>query len=416
VITPSFLPEVVAQHAEEVPFLWLRRDRYTRAPHVRLEDLERLDDRLDAHLDGLLVAGEGGRDIAAGAWGPSSAGEVFGAAVLALAQGDAGAFGALASLAASDPEGRRGLAHALAWVDHDVALPFLRSLDATASAEQRAVAIDCHEILGLDPGRSLNHAIESADLVLRTSAHRAAGSLARADLRSALHRAWDSADPSSAAGALVSSAVLGDVDAALRLTSAPGAAGSEADAALALAFRCLPPSVACDELRRLAGDPSTIRAAVIGAGAAGDAAQIPWILDLLDDPVLARVAFEAFTNLTGAVADAERLAGGPLPGAVEHPNDDPSDDAVDLPADEELPWPAPSAVWAWWDARRSDFPLGTRILCGQAIHGAALRGVLAHRYQRQRVAAAIELQRIGSQPRFPTGARGRLQRDRLGRA
>ncbi|MEM9496436.1 MAG: hypothetical protein AAGA28_00830 [Pseudomonadota bacterium] len=63
------LEDIVRQHAEEAAHLWTIYDEALRHPDdnpdMDEERLDRLVDRLDAHLDGLRVAGEDGKRIAA---------------------------------------------------------------------------------------------------------------------------------------------------------------------------------------------------------------------------------------------------------------------------------------------------------------------------------------------------------------
>ena len=51
--------EIVAQHVSDAAFLWSTRTFVLRG-HVRLRELLRLDARVDAHLDGVRVAGDPG--------------------------------------------------------------------------------------------------------------------------------------------------------------------------------------------------------------------------------------------------------------------------------------------------------------------------------------------------------------------
>ena len=54
---------VIDQHAEETAFLWLLRDAAVSAPHYTLKDLAELEGRVEAHLDGLRIAGDPGWEV-----------------------------------------------------------------------------------------------------------------------------------------------------------------------------------------------------------------------------------------------------------------------------------------------------------------------------------------------------------------
>jgi hypothetical protein len=60
---PPIIESIVTQHAEEAAFSWLLRDSATREPHNTLKGLAKLDGRMEAHLDGLRIAGEPGWEI-----------------------------------------------------------------------------------------------------------------------------------------------------------------------------------------------------------------------------------------------------------------------------------------------------------------------------------------------------------------
>ena len=48
---------IIEQHAGEAAFLWTLRDAAGGEPHYKLWELAKLDDRVEAHIDGLRVAG-----------------------------------------------------------------------------------------------------------------------------------------------------------------------------------------------------------------------------------------------------------------------------------------------------------------------------------------------------------------------
>jgi hypothetical protein len=56
----SIVRPVIRQHAEETEILHVSRMVLVLAPHVNLDHLQRVDDRIAAHLDGLAVTREFG--------------------------------------------------------------------------------------------------------------------------------------------------------------------------------------------------------------------------------------------------------------------------------------------------------------------------------------------------------------------
>src|ERR1700736_3062217 len=81
---PTGIPVVLQQHAEDAAAFYTTRALLVGAPHVKLHQLRRLDDRPPAHLDGLAVAGEEAWPFCEAALESPSSGAVFTAAVCAI--------------------------------------------------------------------------------------------------------------------------------------------------------------------------------------------------------------------------------------------------------------------------------------------------------------------------------------------
>jgi len=110
------ITEIVSQHAEEAAFLWLLRSNAIRQPHYALKDLAKLDGRVEAHLDGLRVAGEPGWELCKAALGNEEAGEVFAASVMAVESGIESRIQAVLDVVTAKPELIDGIVSALGWL------------------------------------------------------------------------------------------------------------------------------------------------------------------------------------------------------------------------------------------------------------------------------------------------------------
>ena len=72
---------IVDQHVEDASFLWLLRSSAVNEPHYRLVDLTHLDERVEANLEGLRIAGEAGWQVCREAMAVGEPGEIFTAAL-----------------------------------------------------------------------------------------------------------------------------------------------------------------------------------------------------------------------------------------------------------------------------------------------------------------------------------------------
>jgi len=174
------IPEVLQEHFESFAVLWRLWCDARSSPDYRLPDLRALENRIEAHLDGLRVAGGDGRNLAIERLAGDDAAESFVAAYLLLESGGKPEVDIVVD-AFLDAEGDRlaALRDALRLALSDPVLTRLRSLlNATSGVHSAAVA----EILAaageLDPSTSrLIELLSDSDVEVRAAAWRAAGIL-----------------------------------------------------------------------------------------------------------------------------------------------------------------------------------------------------------------------------------------------
>jgi uncharacterized protein (TIGR02270 family) len=410
------IPTIIDQHAEAAAFHWLLRDAAVYEPHYSLDDLAKLDTRLDAHIDGLRIAGEAGWEICKDALSYEESGEVFTASFLAFESGEVARIETVLVVGSTSPELSRGLTSALGWLPYPKAEKHIQRLLTSDSPDLRRIGIAACVAHRKDPGNALSVARSSDDALLKARALRAVGQLGRVDLLPFLQDNLTTHDERCRYSAAWSAALLSDIGAIPILQSIAELDVPYQEDAAKMALRRMDLPAAHAWQRSLAQDLDSMRLATIGAGAIGDPVLIPWLIDQMTIPELARVAGEAFTMITGVDIAYEDLDGEWPEGFEAGPTEDPEDENVDMDPDEDLPWPEPELINRWWYNHRGEFQAGTRHLLGKPISIGWLQDVLRNGMQRQRAAAALELAMWQpGQPLFEVRAPGFRQQQLLSR-
>jgi uncharacterized protein (TIGR02270 family) len=145
--------------------------------------------------------------------------------------------------------------------------------------------------------------------------------------------------------------------------------------------------------------PKLQRTVIQATGILGNPVTVPWLIEKMATPELARLAGESFTYITGADLAELDLEGDWPENFEAGPTEDPKDENVAMDADEDLPWPDVDKIKTWWSQNQSRFRAGQRYLLGQLITIEHCQQVLHTGFQRQRQAAALEL--ALRQPREP---------------
>lgn len=380
------IPIVIQQHCEDATILRGTRSSLV-SGHVKLLQLARLDERLAAHLDGLIEAGAHGALLVMQAQERPSVGSVFCATTLAIESRNTQLLGQMLAIAQSLPEVRKGALSAFGWVEAGKLQGLIQPLFDAPEPFHREVALAACAMHGVNPGAALQAALADSDAGVRERALRLVGELGLVDqLNACLARLAD--DSAACAFAAARAAVLlgdrGQAMAALtRMAAAPGPWRADA---MQLLLRVLPNDAARELLRNLAqeaGDPQLLIDAV---GAAGDVHYVPWLIQQMSQPAFARRAGESFAMLAGldlALLDLDRKP----PEADSTPAEG-DEAAAAVEEDLNLPWPAPERIEAWWQVNANRFQPGVRYFVGQAPSIASVTSELNNGFQRRRVAAA----------------------------
>jgi len=413
------LTDILEEHADEAAFLYAHRRLALGSLTLTAPDLAEFDDRLLAHLDGLLLGGEDARKLLAGDFSGSERERQFLVSWLALAGEDEGRLrAAIEAAEAAAPAAFAGAVDAWNWAGGPRAESAARALLAEPSPRRRRLGLVALAGRRLDPGEALRPALRDDDPALRAAAAVAAGELRRLDLAGDVARIAQDADAQAAAAAAGLATLAGGAGGAEGAAACLAAGASPlleawgllapeaarawargrvsaggADAPAALHFLGL-----CGHLEDAGAftwgagtdDAGLRRAACLGAAALGSPAAVPWLRAALADPLAASLAGWTLRRILGDEAvpamrppdpAAPGAAGAPPgPAAAAAAEEDEADDAgpagaaagepVEPP---ESPEPlAEAGAWdgaafdGWWSAHGRRFRPDARLRSGAA--------------------------------------------------
>ncbi len=389
----AVIPHIIDQHAEEASFLWLLRNNAVIAPHYDLDDLAKLDERVEAHLDGLRIAGEYGWQVCSENLQIKEAGEVFTAAVLALEGRSVERINQVYDCVEQKPDTVNGLISAFGWVEKNNLQGKVNGLLVSSKPLWRLVGISACAIHRVDPGKYLEQAILDENVPLRVRSLKVAGELGRVDLKTALIEQLDHKNNQVGFWAAWSAVLLGDRGKALnRLRRQIEECSAFCIPAMQVALPVLDAHAVKKALKVLADNQDTLRLAVIGAGLSGQPSYIPWIIQQMQVAGLARVAGEAFSRLCGVDLAYQDMVGElPDDGGGGGPTENAEEESVEMDEDEDLPYPDFILVHQWWLDNRGYFKPDVRYLYGKPASNKQCRWALKKGGQRLRYVAAILL-------------------------
>ena len=390
----TYLPDLLEEHLEEVEFLWAQREAALTSTRQTQRDLAHLDERIAAHVQGVLAAGEHAIPLLEERLASDDANVVFAAGYSRL-RGPAAPVDRLLD-AFSTAEGPRleGLKRALTFGAPPAAMARLRDLLLSAPPRVAAAAAEVlafHREFGPNPGRLLL-LVREEDASVRRQAWRVAAYLG-APLDPKLY----------AAG-------MRDEDPGVRDAALLAAAWSRIPGVLTLTRQAAeittPDKVSQLYLLAVLGDPqdlprlrTIVSTVALGPARFPIAAAFghPGLMDLLlievasPDPATAVAAGEAFTRITGQSVDsAERVR---LP-----PEGTPPADEFESEFQDEVLLPDPDLARKHWEKAQPQFSGAIRLARGLDLTRGATPQVLGQLDLKSRFDAALRGRFQGSWP------------------
>lgn len=376
--------------ADDASFLWLYRDQAVCSPNYTIFDVAELDERIEAHLDGLRMAGDIGWLTAEKNLSWQEPGEIFTGTAMAFSIGKKKLIDQVMEIGAQSVETARGAVSGIAWITDRDTMPFIKSYLQSKEHIVQRIGIGACAVLRKDMGELLTQFLKNENAVVSSRALKAAGELGRVDLSNHCLSYLENDNEDVQFWAAWSSALLGDLEATEVLKNIALQGGVYAEQACDMAGRNMNLVSAQEWLQELGKTPENLRLAIIFANAIGTPVLVSWLINMMTVPELARKAGEAFTNITGADLIDNELAGDVPDDFEAGPTEDPNDEFVTMDADEDLPWPDINKVSQWWSTQMNSYDQHQRYLLGRPITKESLSEVLKYGKQTQRHAAALE--------------------------
>lgn len=387
--------DIYEQYVDEASFLWILRSVAIEQPHYTRADVQELEQRIQAQLDGLMTSVEDAWEICLEALELEEPGEVFTSTVIAFRSHDSIKIQKAIEVGLSSDETFKGLVSALGWLPGNLVHSWIKKFFTSKDLNHKYLAIAACSVRRENPAEYLNRILERDDCKqhekLYARSLRLIGELRRLDVMSALTEGLQSDNEDVKFWAIWSSILLGNKAEVSKLEPYILQAGPHQFNAINIAFRVMPVEQARELVSKLAADPEQIRTVIKATGVLGDPHAVNWLISLMANPTVAKLSAEAMSMITGINLEEYQLAIEEPLDLSQQPNDEENDADVSLDEDENLSWPdAPKVSQIWMNLGRN-FIAGQRYFMGQTISQEILNDKIVNAYQRQRHAAAMEL-------------------------
>ncbi len=403
---PQYTPfgDICEQHADTVAKLWQLWQSSLRQPIYDKASLGVIESKIRANIAGMMTSPDDAWTYGLCTFKAGNAAEIFTMAQLAFRSYKAGRIRHVMERSAHNSALTQGLVSALVWLPADIAHPWLKKFIKSKNLHHKTVALKACRLRNESPSKYLSRFLEQKSyqghLQLYIESLRIVGELKIHTMKPFLYEALEASESVRFWG-LYSLILLGEHELAQELSPYIFQSNERQKKAINLVFRLLPTEAAWALIYELREYPQFKRRVIMATSILGDPSSIPWILEQMKSPHLARICGEAFYNITGINIESSDLClDTPHASTNDTPQANTSQNLVELESDEHLPWPDAIKIEHYWQQTQQHSPVQEqRYFLGAPINKPRLTIILNNYRQRQRQSAALELALIS--PEYP---------------
>jgi uncharacterized protein (TIGR02270 family) len=396
----SSFKAIFEQYVDNASFLWVLRSIAVNQPHYYPADIQELEQRIEAQLDGLMTSIDAAWPLCSEALELAEPGEVFTAAVVAFRSHDMNKIQQVVEVGLSSENSVKGLISALGWLPGTLVHSWIKKFFTSKDLNHKYLAIAACSVRRENPEEYLNRILERDDckenISLYSRSLRLIGELRRLDLMPFLEEALHSEDDNIRFWAIWSSILLGKHNIANNLESYVLKSGPYQDLAINISFRVLPIEQSRGWISTLSKTEGQGRSVIKATGVLGDPQAVNWLISKMQDESVAKLAGEAFCLITGIDIEQHQLIDESKNEQENQDDTDMEDESVELNEDENLPWPDYKKIKKLWMNHGKHFIAGQRYVYGKPLSAEYMKSRLSTAYQRQRQAFGLELSLIDS--------------------
>jgi len=411
----KYIPSIIEQYVDEVPFLYSFRKNASIAPDYVLDELAELDERLEANICGLLMMGDVAWDMCEEALALDREGDVFTLTLLAIELNDLKRLQWIIVQLDSDEKTLfDSVVDAFGYFPFQKIAQLLKDMYTLPMPIMQTLVIASLLFHRQVPEKLIQHNLISKNFLTKKEVIFSVGIMGMQKYLNMVTPLLDDENEDIAFAACWTETRFGNQTALAKLErfiTHP----QYGDLSLQYVVMQNDIHKVTGILRKMFADKSTKRLSIMGLGYVGKANSIPSLITMMDAPETARVSGEAFSLLTGINLTANNLSREDPVKLDAEPLDSADDDNVEMDPDQDLPWPDAEKIKQWWSQNQQNYYADKRYIGGRELSIGSLKQMLKQANQRQRLFASNILALYDrNHPLFNTQAPAKRQKVLLG--